>query len=67
MRVLHLTAEFPPFIWGGLGTAVGGLATASARAGLDVKVLLVAGSAISLLRSCQVPSVISASVAVVFL
>jgi glycosyltransferase involved in cell wall biosynthesis len=43
MRVLHLTAEFPPFIWGGLGTAVGGLATASARAGLDVKVLLVAG------------------------
>ena len=43
MRVLHLTAEFPPFIWGGLGTAVGGLAAASARAGLDVKVLLVAG------------------------
>jgi len=43
MRVLHLTAEFPPFIWGGLGTAVGGLATASARAGLDVKILLVAG------------------------
>lgn len=43
MRVLHLTAEFPPHIWGGLGTAVGGLATASARAGLDVKVLLVAG------------------------
>ena len=36
MRVLHLTAEFPPHIWGGLGTAVGGLATASARAGLDV-------------------------------
>jgi len=43
MRVLHLTAEFPPHIWGGLGTAVGGLAMASARAGLDVKVLLVAG------------------------
>ncbi|HEV2852960.1 MAG TPA: glycosyltransferase family 4 protein [Thermoanaerobaculia bacterium] len=41
MRVLHLTAEFPPFIWGGLGTAVGGLATASARAGLEVKILLV--------------------------
>jgi glycosyltransferase involved in cell wall biosynthesis len=43
MRVLHLTAEFPPFIWGGLGTAVGGLTVASARAGLDIKVLLVAG------------------------
>jgi len=43
MRVLHLTAELPPFVWGGLGTAVGGLAKASARAGLDVKVLLVAG------------------------
>src|SRR5437763_520746 len=30
MRVLHLTAEFPPLIWGGLGTAVGGLALARA-------------------------------------
>src|SRR5436309_3483066 len=44
MRVLHLTAEFPPLIWGGLGTAVGGLALASARAGLEVKVLLVGGA-----------------------
>ncbi|MFL6232040.1 MAG: glycosyltransferase family 4 protein [Thermoanaerobaculia bacterium] len=44
MRVLHLTAEFPPLIWGGLGTAVGGLALASARAGLEVKVLLVVGA-----------------------
>jgi len=43
MRVLHLTAEFPPFIWGGLGTAVGGLAKASAAAGLEVKVLLAGG------------------------
>jgi glycogen(starch) synthase len=41
MRVLHLTAEFPPLIWGGLGTAVGGLATASARAGMEVIVLLI--------------------------
>jgi len=40
LRVLHLTGEFPPFVWGGLGTAVGGLATASARAGLAVGVLL---------------------------
>ena len=40
-RVLHLTAEFPPLIWGGLGTAVGGLATASARAGMEVIVLLI--------------------------
>jgi glycogen(starch) synthase len=43
LRVLHLTPEFPPVVWGGLGTAVGGLATASARAGLAVGVLLVGG------------------------
>jgi glycosyltransferase involved in cell wall biosynthesis len=43
MRVLHLTPEFPPVIWGGLGTAVGGLANASARSGLSVGVLLVGG------------------------
>lgn len=41
MRVLHLTTEFPPVIYGGLGTAIGGLVTASARAGLTVRVLLV--------------------------
>ncbi len=44
MRVLHLTPEFPPVICGGLGTAVGGLATASARAGMSVGVLLVGGA-----------------------
>ena len=44
MRVLHLTPEFPPVIWGGLGTAVGGLATASAHAGISVGVLLVGGA-----------------------
>src|SRR5262249_38630348 len=43
MRVLHLTTEFPPVIYGGLGTAVGGLATASARVGIDTGVLLVGG------------------------
>lgn len=43
MRVLHLTPEFPPVIWGGLGTAVGGLANASAHAGISVGVLLVGG------------------------
>ena len=43
MRVLHLTTEFPPVIYGGLGTAVGGLAIASARAGIEVGVLLVGG------------------------
>ena len=43
MRVLHLTTEFPPVIWGGLGTAVGGLVIASARAGVTVGVLLVGG------------------------
>lgn len=41
MRVLHITTEFPPFIVGGCGVAVGGLASASARAGLDVGVLLI--------------------------
>jgi glycogen(starch) synthase len=41
MRILHLTTEFPPVIYGGLGTAVGGLVTASARAGIAVRVLLV--------------------------
>jgi glycogen synthase len=41
MRVLHLTTEFPPVIYGGLGTAVGGLVTASVRAGMAVMVLLV--------------------------
>ena len=43
MRVLHLTTEFPPVIWGGLGTAVGGLVLASARAAVTVGVLLVGG------------------------
>jgi len=43
MRILHLTTEFPPIIYGGLGTAVGGWVTGSARSGLDVAVLLVEG------------------------
>jgi glycogen synthase len=43
MRVLHLTTEFPPIIYGGLGTAVGGWVTGSARSGVDVGVLLVEG------------------------
>lgn len=41
MRVLHLTTEFPPVIYGGLGTAVGGLVGASMRAGIETAVLLV--------------------------
>lgn len=40
MRVLHLTTEFPPVIYGGLGTALGGLACAEARSGIKVGVLL---------------------------
>jgi len=44
MRVLHITTEFPPVVYGGLGTAVGGWVTASARGGLTVGVLLVNGS-----------------------
>src|SRR5215475_10689153 len=41
MRILHMTVEYPPVIYGGLGTAVGGLVQASAAAGLDARVLLV--------------------------
>jgi glycogen synthase len=44
MRVLHVTTEFPPIIYGGLGTAVGGLVNASARAGMTVGVLLIGGA-----------------------
>ena len=43
MRVLHLTTEFPPIIYGGLGTAVGGWVEGSARSGVDVGVLLIEG------------------------
>src|SRR5689334_17519275 len=42
-RVLHLTTEYPPVIYGGLGTAVGGWVKASAHAGIPVGVLLVEG------------------------
>ena len=45
MRVLHLTTEFPPVIFGGLGTAVGGLVKASANAGIATAVLLFGESA----------------------
>lgn len=38
---MHLTTEFPPLVYGGLGTAVGGLAGASARCGIDIAILLV--------------------------
>ena len=41
MRVLHITTEYPPIVYGGLGTAVGGLVAASALAGMQVAVLLV--------------------------
>jgi glycogen(starch) synthase len=41
MRVLHLTTEFPPVIYGGLGTAVGGLVKASVMAGMTVGLLLI--------------------------
>src|SRR4051812_30652423 len=43
MRVLHLTTEFPPVIYGGLGTAVGGWVNASAKLGVAVAVQLVEG------------------------
>jgi glycogen synthase len=40
VNVLHLTTEFPPIIYGGLGTAIGGLAEGSVHAGIGVSVLL---------------------------
>jgi len=40
VRVLHLTTEFPPLIYGGLGTATAGLTAALAGAGVEVAVLL---------------------------
>ena len=43
MRILHVTTEYPPVIYGGLGTAVGALVEASAQLGLEVAVLLVGG------------------------
>ena len=45
MRVLHVTTEYPPIVYGGLGTAVGGLVTASQRAGIEVAVVLVGAGA----------------------
>ena len=39
MRVLHLTRDLPPRVFGGLSTAVGGLVNASARHGLTVSAL----------------------------
>ena len=47
MRVLHLTTEFPPVIFGGLGTAVGGWVRASAQAGIEVAVQLVEGQLVA--------------------
>jgi glycosyltransferase involved in cell wall biosynthesis len=43
MRILNITTEFPPVVFGGLGTAVGGLVHASASSGLTVAVLLIGG------------------------
>jgi glycogen(starch) synthase len=42
--VLHVTSEYPPVHFGGLGTAVEGLTRAMAEAGADVVVLLVHGA-----------------------
>jgi glycogen synthase len=56
VRVLHVTTEYPPLIYGGLGTAVGGLVTASARAGIDVAVLLVGAGSSPAYISTPTPS-----------
>ncbi|HYV95209.1 MAG TPA: glycosyltransferase family 4 protein [Chitinophagales bacterium] len=44
MKILHITPEYPPIIWGGLGTAVGGLTKALAKEHYSVGVLLVGGA-----------------------
>ena len=41
--ILHVTSEYPPIHFGGLGTAVAGLVRAQAEAGVEVVVLLVHG------------------------
>lgn len=58
MRVLHLTTEFPPVIYGGLGTAVGGLVFASRQAGVEAGVLLFDAAAAP--RSYSAPATIKA-------
>jgi hypothetical protein len=40
VRILHLTTEFPPIIYGGLGTATGGLVRALAKGGIETAVFL---------------------------
>jgi glycogen synthase len=45
LRVLHLTTEFPPLIYGGLGTATGGLVKALVKVGVQAAVLLFGPSA----------------------
>ena len=40
VRILHLTTEFPPIIYGGLGTATGGLVRALAKSGIETAVFL---------------------------
>jgi glycogen(starch) synthase len=50
-----VTTEYPPLIYGGLGTAVGGLVTASARAGIDVAVLLVGAGGSPAYVSAAIP------------
>ena len=60
MRVLHVTTEYPPLIYGGLGTAVGGLVTASARAGIDVAVLLVGAGSSPAYASASTPGPVPA-------
>ncbi|MFN8126722.1 MAG: glycosyltransferase family 4 protein [Candidatus Nanopelagicales bacterium] len=39
MRIVHISWEYPPLVYGGLGRHVGALATAQARAGHDVTVI----------------------------
>ncbi|GEM46148.1 glycosyltransferase family 4 protein [Deinococcus cellulosilyticus] len=40
MNILHLTTEYPPHIWGGMGRSVPRLCAAQARAGHQVTVLV---------------------------
>jgi len=44
MKILHITTEYPPVIWGGLGTAVGGLTKALVQENHLVGVLLVSSA-----------------------
>ena len=54
MRVLVLTADYPPRVWSGIGGAVALQAEAAARQGVEVDVLLPPGQAVARVGAARV-------------